>query len=75
VCPAPAVRSGGENLRPYLSCLASGLGRLPTYLGAVVHGVDAPVRAELTGTVLTEPGPVGRAVAPVLIAHLSELAR
>jgi len=54
-----AVRSGGEALRPYLSCLASGLGRLPTYRGAVLHGVDAPVRPDLVGTVLTEPGPVG----------------
>jgi hypothetical protein len=54
-----AVRSGGESLQPYLSCLASGLGRLPTYRGAVLHGVDAPVRPELVGTVLTEPGPVG----------------
>ncbi len=54
-----AARAGGEPLRPYLSCLASGLGRLPTYRGAVLHGVDAPVRTDLTGTVLTEPGPVG----------------
>ncbi|MGH3375771.1 MAG: hypothetical protein ACRDP6_13620 [Actinoallomurus sp.] len=53
-----AARSGGETLRPYLSCLASGLGRLPTYRGAMLHGVDAPVRGELTGSVLTEPGPV-----------------
>jgi hypothetical protein len=54
-----AVRSGGEAFQPYLSCLASGLGRLPTYRGAVLHGVDTPVRANLVGTVLTEPGPVG----------------
>ena len=54
-----AVRAGGENLRPYLSCLASGLGRLPTYRGAVVRGVDASVNPDLNGAVLTEPGPVG----------------
>jgi hypothetical protein len=53
------VRPGGAELRPYLSCLASGLARLPTYRGAVLHGTDAPVPAGLTGTVLTEPGPVG----------------
>jgi hypothetical protein len=53
-----AARSGDGALRPYLACLASGLGRLPTYRGAVLHGVDAPVRTDLTGTVLTEPGPV-----------------
>ncbi|GLY83563.1 hypothetical protein [Actinoallomurus iriomotensis] len=54
-----AARSGDAALRPYLACLASGLGRLPTYRGAVLHGVDAPARTDLTGTVLTEPGPVG----------------
>jgi hypothetical protein len=54
-----AIRDGGEALRPYLACLASGLGRLPTHRGVVLHGVDAPVRADLTGTVLTEHGPVG----------------
>lgn len=54
-----AARSGDAALRPYLACLASGLGRLPTYRGAVLHGVDTPARTDLTGTVLTEPGPVG----------------
>ncbi|MFB9834401.1 hypothetical protein, partial [Actinoallomurus acaciae] len=54
-----AARSGDAALHPYLACLASGLGRLPTYRGAVLHGVDTPARTDLTGTVLTEPGPVG----------------
>jgi hypothetical protein len=54
-----AARSGEAALRPYLACLASGLGRLPTYRGAVLRGVDAPVGTDLTGAVLTEPGPVG----------------
>jgi hypothetical protein len=54
-----AVRSGGEALRPYLACLASGLDRLPTYRGAVVRGADVPVPADAVGTVLTAPGPVG----------------
>ncbi|MDN3359221.1 hypothetical protein [Actinomadura sp. DC4] len=54
-----AIRAGGAALEAYLSCLASGLGRLPTYRGAVLHGVDAPVRSDLVGSVLTEPGPVG----------------
>jgi hypothetical protein len=54
-----AARSGGESLRPYLACLASGLDRLPTYRGAVVCGADAPVPVESIGTVLTEPGPLG----------------
>ena len=58
-CGPAAARSGEAALRPYLACLASGLGRLPPYRGAVLRGVDAPVGTDLTGAVLTEPGPVG----------------
>jgi hypothetical protein len=54
-----AARTRAGALRPYLSCLASGLGRLPTYRGVVLHGVDASVRPDPVGGVLTEPGPVG----------------
>jgi hypothetical protein len=54
-----AVRSGMPELRPYLSCLAAGLGRLPTYRGAVLRGVDMSVGEDLAGIVCTEPGPVG----------------
>jgi hypothetical protein len=53
------VRAGGEAARPYLACLASGLARLPTYRGAVLHGADDRVRTDLVGTVLTEPGAIG----------------
>jgi hypothetical protein len=53
------ARAGGEAARPYLACLASGLARLPTYRGAVLHGADTRVRTDLVGTMLTEPGAIG----------------
>ncbi|GAB2847520.1 hypothetical protein GCM10027176_58910 [Actinoallomurus bryophytorum] len=54
-----AVRAGGEAARPYLACLASGLARLPTYRGAVLHGAGTRARTDLVGTVLTGPGAIG----------------
>src|SRR5262249_3768930 len=66
---ATALRSGDERLSPYLACLNSGLGRLPTYRGAVRRGVDAAALdlAHLRpgSTVLADPGPVGGRSLPV----------
>ncbi|UFR02320.1 hypothetical protein KBP30_14505 [Streptomyces sp. Go40/10] len=53
---------GADEALPYLSCLASGLRRLPSYRGVVVRdaGTLPPGASALPpGTELCEPGPVG----------------
>ncbi|MFG3010594.1 hypothetical protein ACGFZB_09050 [Streptomyces cinerochromogenes] len=53
---------GADEALPYLSCLASGLRRLPSYRGVVVRdaGTLPPEASTLPpGTELCEPGPVG----------------
>jgi len=55
-----SLRDGDPRLLPYAACLASGLGRLPSYRGAVLRGPGgAPGHGELRpGTVLRDPAPL-----------------
>jgi hypothetical protein len=55
-----SLRAGESRLLPYAACLASGLGRLPSYRGAVLCGPGGtPGHGELRpGTVLRDPAPL-----------------
>ncbi|WP_405768275.1 hypothetical protein [Streptomyces sp. NBC_01538] len=55
-----SLRDGDPRLLSYAACLASGLGRLPSYRGAVLRGPGgAPGHGELRpGTVLRDPAPL-----------------
>ncbi|MEU6227598.1 hypothetical protein [Streptomyces sp. NPDC047042] len=55
-----SLRDGEPGLLPYAACLASGLGRLPSYRGAVLRGPGgAPGHGELRpGAVLRDPAPL-----------------
>lgn len=55
-----SLRAGEPRLVPYAACLASGLGRLPSYRGAVLCGPGtAPGQGELRpGAVLRDPAPL-----------------
>ncbi|WP_405537423.1 hypothetical protein OG787_31900 [Streptomyces sp. NBC_00075] len=55
-----SLRDGEPRLVPYAACLASGLGRLPSYRGAVLCGPGgAAGHGELRpGTVLRDPAPL-----------------
>ncbi len=55
-----SLRDGERQLLPYAACLASGLGRLPSYRGAVLCGPGGtPDHGELRpGTVLRDPAPL-----------------
>ena len=55
-----SLRDGEPRLLPYAACLASGLGRLPSYRGAVLCGPGGtPDHGELRpGTVLRDPAPL-----------------
>ncbi|MEW2118343.1 hypothetical protein AB0945_24755 [Streptomyces sp. NPDC005474] len=55
-----SLRDGDPRLLSYAACLASGLGRLPSYRGAVLRGPGgAPGHGELRpGTILRDPAPL-----------------
>lgn len=55
-----SLRSGEQRLVPYAGCLASGLGRLPSYRGTVLRGPGAAVgHGELLpGDLLRDPAPL-----------------
>ncbi|MFF0220955.1 hypothetical protein [Streptomyces sp. NPDC004629] len=55
-----SLRAGEQRLVPYAGCLASGLGRLPSYRGAVLRGgTDVPGLGGLRpGDVLRDPAPL-----------------
>ncbi|MDX3452972.1 hypothetical protein PV396_13595 [Streptomyces sp. ME02-8801-2C] len=55
-----SLRDGEPRLLPYAACLASGLGRLPSYRGAVLRGPGGtPSHGELRpGAVLRDPAPL-----------------
>ncbi|MFB7781087.1 hypothetical protein [Streptomyces bauhiniae] len=56
------LAAGAEDILPYLSCLASGLRRLPSYRGVVVRDagvLPAEARTPAPGSELREAGPVG----------------
>ncbi|MFI6251887.1 hypothetical protein [Streptomyces sp. NPDC051016] len=55
-----SLRAGERHLVPYAGCLASGLGRLPSYRGVVLRGRGGPDgNGELRpGTVLRDPAPL-----------------
>ncbi|MGW4735662.1 hypothetical protein ACWEQC_42045 [Streptomyces shenzhenensis] len=55
-----SLRAGEQRLVPYAGCLVSGLGRLPSYRGAVLRGPGgATGLGELrTGDVLRDPAPL-----------------
>ncbi|MEU9453148.1 hypothetical protein [Streptomyces sp. NPDC048277] len=55
-----SLRAGEQRLVPYAGCLASGLGRLPSYRGAVLRGLGgAGGHGELRpGAMLRDPAPL-----------------
>lgn len=60
---AEGLRQGDASLLPYLSCLASGLRRLPSYRGLVLRGGSEQPALASPGLTFREAGPVS-AVTP-----------
>jgi hypothetical protein len=55
-----SLRAGAQHLVPYAACLASGLGRLPSYRGAVLRGAGGGPAPETPrpGQLVRDPAPL-----------------